>query len=346
MDLALSDLVNFNIKPVHNQRLQRLILRKLELSAEELPTAGAIEKLAFRTAHILNSVNPRLRNPAVFVFAGDHGIAYPLASFLRDEQSTSDDMLKLLHSQLSVNTFATNSGLDVKLLDFGTDHNFEGSLSYWLHHGTKFFNRKQAFGSRSFHEFPAMTTAEVQNAMQDGMAMIDRERKSGCNVLTIGHLGKGGKYSAWCLAATLMDVPLREVIGNEDETLISFLDKAIKIHPKTHDALTLLSLYGGYEIAAMTGAILRAAYHRMVVLIDGTVSIATLLLASKINERVVDYAIPTHNGMENAHDVIRKYLGLESMMNIPVQSKAGSGAAFAFPLIQNAVSLISSKSSR
>src|SRR5690606_25301879 len=157
------------------------------------------------------------------------------------------------------NIYAKASGIDVKAIDVGVDHSFEGTLDYWIHRGSKLINRKQAFGSRNFQEYPAITTAELHASMQVGMEMVDKERKTGCNVIGFGELSRGAKFSAWCTAVALLDTSLPELLPNQPEELVSYLDKALKIHPKSHDVYTILSIYGGYDMGAMVAAIIRAA---------------------------------------------------------------------------------------
>ena len=337
--MDLSDLSHFKIKPVDNQRLKRLALRKIGASSDS-QNLRDVELLALRIARILDSVNPRLRNPALLIFAGDHGISKSLAGYLSEEAPTEQKLLDFLHGTAPVNVFAKNASMDVKVIDVGVDFSFEGTLTYWLNHGTKFINRKQAFGTRNFSEFPAITSAELSAAMQVGVEVVDRERNTGCNIIGFGALGRGNLLSGLCLAATILDRPVSDFFPDENPEMQLYLDKAIKSHPKTHDIYTLLSLYGSYDMAALVAAMLRAAHHRMLIIVDDLyISIATLA-ASRLVPEVLDYCIFSHSSENMAHREVLKELRANPVLKTRLPSM-GAGAAYCFPLINNAIDLLS-----
>lgn len=341
--MDLSDLFSFELKSINNKRLQRLLFRKIGMFQEFIEEMGTVEKIAYKSAMVLNSVNPRLRNPTILVFASDHGISKPLASFIRDEQHTEVHLQSFLQGALPVNGFAKSSGIDIKVIDVGVDHSFEGTVDYWLHHGSTVINRKQAFGTRNFQEFPAITTAELQSSMQVGMEMVDKERKTGCNVIGFGELARGAKFSAWCTAAALLDKPLADLLEGEPEELIAYLDKALKTHPKSHDVYTILSLYGGYEMGALMAAILRAAQHRMLILIDGLVTATAVLAASKLSPSILDYCIFSYRSDDRVHREVLNELKVDSLLEVGSFSGMGAGVAYSYPLLKNAMTLFSLK---
>ena len=338
--MDLSDLYQFEIKAIDNKRLNRLLLRKLGVSSDHADELNSIESLALKGARILNSVNPRLRNPTILIFASDHGISKALSGFLPDEKQTHENLLSFLHGTAEVNMFAKSSGLDVKVIDMGVDHSFEGTLTYWLNHGTKFINRKQDFGTRNFHEYPAINSAELVSSARVGMNMVDRERKTGCNVIGFGELGRGGKFSAWCMAATLLDEQLKDLLPEENEEVLQYLDKGIKTHPKTHDVHALLTLFGSYDMAAIVFAMLRAAQHRMLILIDGLFTSTAALAASKISPEILDYCVFTHKSKDPLHSRILSVLQATPLLEIDLRSFMASGLAYSYPLLQNAMSLL------
>lgn len=340
--MDLSDIFFVEVRSVQNKRLQRLLLRKLGLGLESLGELGTAEELAFKSALVLNSVNPRLRNPTILVFASDHGVSKPLVSYVRDEQITGTNLQRFLQGTLPVNRIAKSSGVSVKVVDIGVDHSFEGTLDYWLHHGSKLINRKQAFGTRNFQEFPAITTAELQASMQVGMEMVDKERKTGCNVIGFAELSRGSKFSAWCTAAALLDKPLTDLAPNQPEELVAYLDKALKTHPKSHDVYTILSVYGGYDMGALVAAMIRAAQHRMLIMVDGLFSATAALAASKLSPNILDYCIFTYRSNDNVHRAVLSKLNVNPLLEVNGFSEMGAGIGFTYPLIKNAIALFNS----
>lgn len=336
--MDLSDLFRYDIKPVDNKRLKRLLLRKLGYQADELYKLTSIEKLAFKGAQVLNSVNPRLRNPTILIFAGDHGIASDVSVYL-DEPQTEDSLLRFLHGSSEVNVFAKASNLDVKVIDMAVNHSFEGTLTYWLNHGSKFINRKQAYATKSFLSYPAITTSELHSSMQIGANIVDRERKTGCNIIGFGELGRGSKFSAWCVASTLLDKPISELLSGEEPRLLSILDKALKTHPKTHDVYTLLSIFGSYDLAAIVAGMLRAAHHNMLILVDGLFTSTAVLAASKIAPQILDYCIFSYESTDSVHKAVLKKLNAAPLMNLELPSSMATGISYTYPIFRNSMNI-------
>src|SRR5690606_12910898 len=84
----------------------------------------------------------------------------------------------------------------------------------------------------------------------------------------------------------------------------AILKKSIEFHRVGKDPLRVLQTFGGFEIAMIAGAILKAASLKMIVMIDGFIVSAALLVASKINKTVLDYCIFCHTSEEKGHAVL------------------------------------------
>ncbi|HEV2481448.1 MAG TPA: nicotinate-nucleotide--dimethylbenzimidazole phosphoribosyltransferase, partial [Puia sp.] len=105
-------------------------------------------------------------------------------------------------------------------------------------------------------------------------------------------------------------------------------------------AMTILEHVGGFEIAMMTGAFLQAAESRMLVLVDGFIATAALLLARLIREDVVDFCIFSHTSGESGHVRMLEYLEAEPLLNLGMRLGEGTGAAMAYPLIRSAIAFL------
>ena len=77
--------------------------------------------------------------------------------------------------------------------------------------------------------------------------------------------------------------------------------------------LSILATFGGFEIAMMAGAMLKAAELRMIVLVDGFIASAALLAASRLNPNVLDYCLFAHQSNEQGHQRMLKLLGAEPL---------------------------------
>ena len=103
------------------------------------------------------------------------------------------------------------------------------------------------------------------------------------------------------------------------------------------DAKIVLQCVGGFEIAMMTGAYLRAAELKMIVLVDGFITTAALLLARQLNPAVVDNCFFAHTSGESGHAAMLEYLGAKPLLQLGMRLGEGTGAAIAYPLLQSAV---------
>ena len=87
----------------------------------------------------------------------------------------------------------------------------------------------------------------------------------------------------------------------------------------------------------LVGAMLQAAALRMVILIDGFITTAALLVASRINPRVCDYCVFSHVSNEQGHQQLLAQLRTKPLLQLDLRLGEGSGAALAYPLLQSAV---------
>lgn len=104
---------------------------------------------------------------------------------------------------------------------------------------------------------------------------------------------------------------------------------------------TLVSSYFcGFEMAAAIGGMLRAAEHRMAILVDGFIMTSCMLAASRIDANVADYAIFGHCGDEGGHKLMLDAMGASPLLHLGLRLGEGTGAICAYPIVQSAVNMI------
>lgn len=331
------------IRPVTNPGLKRLLEQKINLLSKPFGALGFLEELAIQAGLVLNSDHPRLHGPSLLIFAGDHGVVKE-ALPNHQEVYTYQTILDFLQGTEVINTLARQSPLQLKIVDAGVDHSFEGTLTYWLNHGTRLLNRKVGFGTNNFVEYPAMTTAETIKAIEMGMDCVEKEFILNCNVLGLSSLGRGGFSSSLALYCALLESTPGEVIVKEEHkifaTEIELVTKALRKHPITHDPLTILALYGGFEMAALTGAILRAAQLGQLLIIDDFNTSVAALVACKINSKSLDYCIFAQQNKLSVHQHLLGHIHKKAILNLEVGMGEGAGVLLAYPILQKAVDLL------
>lgn len=98
--------------------------------------------------------------------------------------------------------------------------------------------------------------------------------------------------------------------------------------------------FGGFEMVAAVGAMLRAAEHRMIVLIDGFIMSACALMASRLQPDFNDFAIYCHCGDESGHKLMLDAMGVKPLLHLGLRLGEGTGALCAYPIVQSAVNML------
>jgi nicotinate-nucleotide--dimethylbenzimidazole phosphoribosyltransferase len=102
-------------------------------------------------------------------------------------------------------------------------------------------------------------------------------------------------------------------------------------------AHTMLQRWGGFEIAALIGAIGATVTARAVPLIDGfSVSVAALI-ADRLAPGVLQRCIFSHCSAEPAHAPLLRRIGVEPLLSLGLRLGEGSGALLALPLLRSSV---------
>jgi nicotinate-nucleotide--dimethylbenzimidazole phosphoribosyltransferase len=105
------------------------------------------------------------------------------------------------------------------------------------------------------------------------------------------------------------------------------------------DPLEVLRCLGGREIAAIVGAMGRAAERGMAILVDGFIVSSAALIAAKHDPRIRAHMWFGHRSAEPGHARILAALDARPLVDAGLRLGEGSGALTALPLIEAAVAL-------
>ena len=123
------------------------------------------------------------------------------------------------------------------------------------------------------------------------------------------------------------------------------VDTATEYEAGPAQILWMLTTFGGFEIAQMVGAYLKAAELGMVIMVDGFIASAALLVAQALYPEVTSYCVFCHQSDERGHAAMLEFLGGDPILKLNLRLGEGTGAALAFPLIQSAVSFLNEMAS-
>jgi nicotinate-nucleotide--dimethylbenzimidazole phosphoribosyltransferase len=208
--------------------------------------------------------------------------------------------------------------------------------------------RKVKKGTDNMTKGPAMSREEAIEAIEVGIVTAWEAIDKGSDLIATGDMGIGNTTPSSVILAAFSGRPLEEIVGRgtgiDDIRLqkkLNAIKKALEVNkPDPQDPVGVLAKVGGLEIAGIAGVILGAASRRVPVIIDGFISTAGALVASKINPRAVNFMIASHVSQEPGHKVMLDLLGLEPMIFMRMRLGEGTGAVLAMNLVEAAVKII------
>ena len=100
------------------------------------------------------------------------------------------------------------------------------------------------------------------------------------------------------------------------------------------------SYFGGFEMIAAIGAMLRAAERKMLVLVDGFIMSACALAALQIEPNARHYMIFAHCGDESGHRRMLDAMQAEPLLSLGLRLGEGTGALCAYPIVESAVRMV------
>jgi nicotinate-nucleotide--dimethylbenzimidazole phosphoribosyltransferase len=103
--------------------------------------------------------------------------------------------------------------------------------------------------------------------------------------------------------------------------------------PDPRDPLGVLAAVGGFEIGVLAGVALGSASERAVVVLDGFITGAAALVATRLEPELAGYLVASHRSPEPGHAALLDALGLEPLLDLGLRLGEGSGAALALPLL-------------
>ena len=310
----------------------------LDYKTKPLGALGRIETLALQIALIQGVDKPALNQPQLIVYAADHGLsrrgvsAYP-------REVTPQMVANMLAGGAAVSVLARQQGLALTIADCGVDAPLaEGAVDLRI-----------AAGTADASTGPAMTGAQAERALRNGMALV--ERLPG-DALLLGEMGIGNTSSASLLMQRLTGLPLPDCVGRgtglDDAGLahkLGVLGEALASNANAETPLQIAAALGGFEIVTMAGSVIAAAAQRRVILVDGFITTAAVALAEALRPGVLAACVFAHRSAEGPHARWLQQLGVRPLLDLDLRLGEGSGAALAWPLLTAACALLADMAS-
>jgi nicotinate-nucleotide--dimethylbenzimidazole phosphoribosyltransferase len=283
------------------------------------------------------SITPPVKNKAVIVMAGDHGVVEEGVS--KFPQEVTPQMVgNFINGGAGINALARQVGAKVVVVDMGV----AVDISAMAESG-KMIDKKVASGTANMTKGPAMSREQAVAAIEAGIEVANGMAGK-IDLFGTGDMGIGNTTPSTAIVAALTDTPVAEVTGRgtglDDEQLahkISVIEKALEVNkPDPKDGLDVLSKVGGFEIGGLAGLVLGAAANRKPVLVDGFISTAGALIACSLAPACKDYIIASHRSVEQGHKIMHKHLGCEPLLDLNMRLGEGTGGALAMNVVEAA----------
>ncbi|WP_440111227.1 nicotinate-nucleotide--dimethylbenzimidazole phosphoribosyltransferase [Acidovorax sp. BL-A-41-H1] len=329
------------IADIANPALTKALQHTLDHKTKPLGSLGRLEALALRLGQILGTETPALKQPQMVVFAGDHGLAARGVSAFPSDV-TWQMVENFLAGGAAVSVLSRQHGLALTVVDCGVAKAFAPRAA--VAGKPQLLVRKVAPGTADASMGPAMTAAQCSEAITNGMDVV---RSLPGNALLLGEMGIGNTSVASLLLARLAGLPLADCVGAGTgldaagiERKRVVLQQALDANAGATSPLDALAALGGYEVATMVGAVLQAAAERRVIVVDGFITSAAVLVASRIAPAVLQRCVFAHRSGERGHSLMLAQMQAEPLLDLGLRLGEGSGAALAWPLLQSACAVL------
>ena len=334
-------MTKFNIhKP--DDKMRQAIIDKIDNLNKPKGSLGRLEELALQICLIEQTLHPTLHNPCHLLFGADHGIEREGVS-VSPREITWQQMINFTRGGGGVNMFCRQHGFKLRIIDVGVD--------YDLAMYPEIINRKIANGTANFLYEPAMSIEHYQQALNVGAEMADACFNDGSDIICIGEMGIANTSPSSIWMSLFGNIPLEECVGAgaglDNEGIrhkYEVLNKAIENFKSSgldcSNTENIIRYFGGFEMVAAIGAMLRAAECHLVIMVDGFIMTACAIAVSRLYPDIVDYMIFGHSGDEGGHARMLGLLGAKPLLSLGLRLGEGTGALCSFPIIDSAVRMI------
>lgn len=337
-------LLERTVANIYPQDSQSRELAKSRLDELAMPhwALGDLMDLAVDLAGMSRSIQPQILKKAIITMAADHGVVAEGVSKYPSEV-TAQMVHNFINKGAGINALAKQSGTDIFVVDMGVAADLTELAEKKL-----IVNKKVGLGTNNIAEGPAMSKAMAKRSVESGIDLVN-ELADKYDIFGTGDMGIGNTTPSTAIAAVCTGKDVEHLAGRgtglDDEQLakkISVIKRSLETNsPNNRDGLDILAKVGGFEIGGIAGVVLGAASHGKPVLIDGFISTAGALIASKIEPFVRDYLIFSHRSVEPGHKYMQEALGCSKpLLDLNFRLGEGTGSALAMNLVEAAVAVL------
>lgn len=276
---------------------------------------GRLEDIAVFMAGWQETDRPKIDAAQALVFAGNHGICdqgvnpFPQAV-------TAQMVANFEAGGAAINQLCRANGAALTVIPLALDR-----------------------PTQDFTQKPAMTEAEVLDALNTGAQAVD----TACDILLLGEMGIGNSTIAAALACAAFGGAPEDWVGagtGSDADGIALKARVIAEGLARHDVsdpISALMAVGGREQAAICGAVLGARAARIPVLLDGYICTAAVAPLAAADPALLDHCLIGHASAEPGHARLTQAMGKTPILDFEMRLGEGTGAALALGIVKSAL---------
>jgi nicotinate-nucleotide--dimethylbenzimidazole phosphoribosyltransferase len=274
------------------------------------------------------------------VFAGDHGLAARGVSAFPSDV-TWQMVENFLAGGAAVSVLARQHGLALTVVDCGVARDIAPREA--APGQPRLLLRKVAPGTQDASQGPAMSAAQCAQALNNGIELV---RDLPGNALLLGEMGIGNTSVASLLLARLCGLSLAECTGAGTGLDAAGIERKRAVLRRRwtpmprHHAARRPGRAGRLRGGHLVGAVLQAAQERRVIVVDGFITSAAVLVASRLQPHVLQRCVFAHRSGERGHQLMLAQMQAEPLLDLGLRLGEGSGAALAWPLLQSACAIL------
>lgn len=280
---------------------------------------GRLEELVEFLARWQHRQTPRLENPMVTIFAGNHGVAdQGVSAFPQDV--TAQMVANFTNGGAAISQICGLHEINLRVFELA------------LELPTGDITQEAALDDQ-------MCAATIAYGMEAVAGKPD--------IIGLGEMGIGNTTIAAAIFAALYGGTGADWAGRgtgvDDAGYarkVNAIDQALALHQDALDhPLSILARLGGREVAAMLGALIAARHQKVPVVIDGYVATAAAAIAHAVNPEAIDHCLFAHVTSEGAHARVLEHMGKAPLLDLGMRLGEGTGAALGVVLAKTALHL-------
>ena len=319
---------------IQDKGAQDAICRNWDRVAKPIDGLGLYETIIARIGGIQGTSDPKVERRSLLLFFSDNGIA---------QNGVSQSDISVTH-KVAVSTangtsvaclMAHKANIDVVPIDIGMVGDIVPGIE----------NLRIGDGTKSFLQSDAMTMDQTLDAIEVGFNKVEDLKKKGLDLILLGEMGVANTTTATAVGCALLKkdpmlftgygAGLSEMAREKKASVIA---EGIRLHG-SDDPLKVLSALGGFDIAAMVGAIIAGAKLHVPVVLDGLVTYAAALVAETLFPGIKAVMIAAHRPKEPMGKLMMGVLGLRSPIDADLALGEGTGAILLVPQLDVSIEL-------